>query len=157
MKLHFKQRFFSWFDSYDIWHEDGSVAYTVQGRLSWGHLLEIHDAAGSHIGTVKEEVLTLLPRFALYEGDGYVGSIKKKFTLFFKRFELDCEGWTVEGDPFDWEYTVFDQNGNVVMTASKQLFNWTDTYVLDIADPRNALRCLMIVLAIDAAACSERN
>ena len=35
MKLYFKQRFFSWFDSYDIWHEDGSVAYTVQGRLAW--------------------------------------------------------------------------------------------------------------------------
>ena len=29
MKLYFKQRFFSWFDSYDIYHEDGSVAYTV--------------------------------------------------------------------------------------------------------------------------------
>ena len=27
MKLYFKQRFFSWFDSYDIYHEDGSVAY----------------------------------------------------------------------------------------------------------------------------------
>ena len=25
MKLYFKQRFFSWFDSYDIYHEDGSV------------------------------------------------------------------------------------------------------------------------------------
>lgn len=157
MTLHFKQRFFSWFDSYDIWHEDGSVAYTVQGRLSWGHLLEIHNAAGDHIGTVKEEILTLLPRFALYEGGNYVGHIRKKFTLFFKRFELDCEGWTVDGDPFDWEYTVFDQSGNVVMTASKQLFNWTDTYVLDITDPRNALRCLMIVLAIDAAACSEQS
>ena len=27
MKLYFKQRFFSWFDSYDIYYEDGSVAY----------------------------------------------------------------------------------------------------------------------------------
>ena len=156
MRLYFKQRFFSWFDSYDIWHENGSVAYTVQGRLAWGHRLEIQDAAGSHIGTVKEEILTLLPRFALYEKDAYVGSIRRKFTLFFKRFELDCEGWTIEGDPFDWEYTVFDRSGNVIMTASKQLFRWTDTYVLDIADPRHALRCLMIVLAIDAAACSEK-
>ena len=32
MKLYFKQRFFSWFDSYDIYYEDGSVAYTVEGR-----------------------------------------------------------------------------------------------------------------------------
>ncbi|MBQ2650181.1 MAG: hypothetical protein IJF79_00915, partial [Clostridia bacterium] len=81
----------------------------------------------------------------------------KQFTLFFKRFELDCEGWTVEGDLFDWDYTVRDSAGNLIMTASKELFRWTDTYVLDIADPRHALRCLMIVLAIDAAACSHNN
>lgn len=76
MKLHFKQRFFSWFDSYDVWHEDGSIAYTVQGRLSWGHLLEIHDAMGTHLGSVKEEIFTLLPRFALYEKGEYIGSVK---------------------------------------------------------------------------------
>ena len=155
MKLYFKQRFFSWFDSYDIWHEDGSVAYTVQGRLAWGHLLEIHDPVGNHLGSVKEEVLTLLPRFALYERDTYVGSIRRQFTLFFKRFELDCEGWTVDGDLFDWDYTVSDRDGNVIMRASREFFRLTDTYVLDIADPRNALRCLMIVLAIDAAACQH--
>ena len=27
MKLLFKQRFFSWFDSYDIYHEDLSVVH----------------------------------------------------------------------------------------------------------------------------------
>lgn len=39
MKLYFKQRFFSWFDSYDIYYEGGSVAYTVEGKLAWGHCL----------------------------------------------------------------------------------------------------------------------
>ena len=46
MKLYFKQRFFSWFDSYDIYHEDGSVAYTVEGKLSWGHCLHILNPQG---------------------------------------------------------------------------------------------------------------
>lgn len=52
MKLYFKQRFFSWFDSYDIYHEDGSVAYTVEGKLSWGHCLHILSPQGEHIATV---------------------------------------------------------------------------------------------------------
>lgn len=54
MKLLFKQRFFSWFDSYDIYNEAGETVYTVEGKLSWGHCLHILDAAGNHIGTVKE-------------------------------------------------------------------------------------------------------
>lgn len=29
MKLMFKQRFFSWFDSYDIYDESGAAVYTV--------------------------------------------------------------------------------------------------------------------------------
>ena len=47
MKLWFKQRFFSWFDSYDIYYEDGSTAFTVEGKLSWGHRLHILDARES--------------------------------------------------------------------------------------------------------------
>ena len=32
MKLLFKQRFFSWFDSYDIYNEAGETVYTVEGN-----------------------------------------------------------------------------------------------------------------------------
>ena len=32
MKLLFKQRFFSWFDSYDIYDENGAAVYTVEGN-----------------------------------------------------------------------------------------------------------------------------
>ena len=40
MKLLFKQRFFSWFDSYDIYNEAGDTVYVVKGQLSWGHCLK---------------------------------------------------------------------------------------------------------------------
>ena len=54
MQLLFKQRLFSWFDSYDIYDESGNTVYTVKGKLSWGHLLEIYDRFDNHIGTVQE-------------------------------------------------------------------------------------------------------
>ena len=38
---------------------------------------------------------------------------------------------------------------------SKELFNWTDTYVIDVPDPANALCTLMVALAIDADKCSH--
>lgn len=55
MKLLLKQRFFSWFDSYDVYYEDGSVAFKVKGEPAWGHLLRIFDAPGSYLATVKEK------------------------------------------------------------------------------------------------------
>lgn len=154
MYLRFKQRLFSWFDSYDIYNEDGSTAYVVQGELSWGHRLQIYDAAGRPVGRVQERVLSLLPRFEMYLGEQSVGMIRKEFTFFRPRFQLDCNGWEVEGDVFGWDYTVWDGR-RVVMRLSKELWNWTDTYTMDIDRPQDALCCLMIVLAIDAAKCSD--
>lgn len=156
MKLLFKQRFFSWFDSYDIYDENGSTVYVVKGELSWGHRLQIYDAFGKPLGRVQERVLTWLPKFEMYVGEEYAGEIKKEFTLFRPVFTLDCHGWTVEGNFLEWDYTVSD-GARRVMTLTKEIWNWTDTYMMDIDRPEDALYCLMIVLAIDAAKCSNGN
>ena len=155
MRLFFKQRFFSWFDSYDIYDEDGRTVYTVEGKLSWGHCLHILDARGEHIGTVQEKVFTLLPKFELYIHDQYVGCIQKQFTFFQPRFDIDCNGWQVEGSFLEWDYTVREACGALVARISKELFNWTDTYVIEVANPMDALAVLMLVLAIDAEKCSR--
>lgn len=157
MKLLFKQRIFSWFDSYDIYDETGAVAYTVQGKLSWGHCLHIHDPAGNHIATLQERVLTLLPKFELYLEDVYVGCIRKEFTFFRPRFTLDYNGWRVDGNLFEWDYQILDENERQVAAITKELFHWSDTYVIDVARPEDALMTLMVVLAIDAEKCSRND
>ena len=154
MKLLFKQRAFTWFDSYDIFDEAGNTVYTVQGRLAWGHRLEISDAAGNYLGQVRQVVLTFRPRFSLFIGENCVGQLRKEFALFKPVFTLDCNGWEIEGNFWEWDYRV-TEGSRIVMTVSKELFHWTDTYQMDIADPRDALLCLMIVLAIDAEKCSR--
>ena len=157
MKLLFKQRMFSWFDSYDIYDEAGNIAYTVRGQLAWGHLLRIFDAQGNEIGCIKERVLTWLPLFEMYLNGRYVGSIRREFSLFRPRFTIDCNGWQVEGDWFEWDYHIVDAHGRSIATVNKELFNWTDTYVIDVRDPNHATCILMLVLAIDAEKCSRRD
>ena len=130
--------------------------YVVKGQLSWGHCLHILDAAGNHIGTVKERVLTFLPKFELYEHDQYIGCIQKEFTFFTPKFDIDCNGWQVEGDFMGWEYEITDGQRQVA-AISKELLHWTDTYVIDVADGRDGLCALMVVLAIDAEKCSRNS
>ncbi len=155
MKLLFKQRFFSWFDSYDIYDEQEQTVYTVEGKLSWGHCLHILDRSGEHIATVQERIFTLLPKFELYMGENCLGTIEKEFTFFKPRFHIDFCGWEIEGNWTEWDYTIVDGAGQVIATVSKELFHWTDTYVIDVPDSRNALGALMVVLAIDAEKCSR--
>ena len=44
-----------------------------------------------------------------------------------------------------------------VAAISKELLHWTDTYVIDVADGRDGLCALMVVLAIDAEKCSRNS
>jgi uncharacterized protein YxjI len=154
MRLLFKQRMFSWFDSYDIYNENGQTVFTVEGQFGWGHRLHILDSCGRHIGTLRERVISFLPVFEIYEGDTLLGTIRKELTLFRPRFTVDCRGWQVQGHFMEWDYEIFDRNGLPVAAVSKELFRWKDTYSIDVPDPANALHVLMVVLAIDAEKCS---
>ena len=157
MKLLFKQRFFSWFDSYDIYDEAGNTLFVVTGELAWGHLLRIYDANGNEVGYIKEKILTWLPKFEMYLGDRYIGCISKEFTFFLPKYNIDCNGWHVDGDLFEWDYQILNSSGRPVANIRKELWNWTDTYVIDVLDPQDALCALMLVLAIDAEKCSRRD
>lgn len=157
MKFVFKQRLFSWFDSYDIYNEAGETVYTVRGQLSWGHCLKVFDTVGNEIGTVKERIFTFLPKFEIYSGTSYIGCISKELSFFKPKYIIDFNGWHVDGDFLEWDYTIQNSAGMCIATVSKQIWNWSDTYVIDVNNPSDALYALMLVLAIDAEKCSRKD
>ena len=128
MRMYFKQRMFSWFDSYDIYDEQGNTLYVVKGQLAWGHCLKIFD-----------------------------GCIKKEFSFFKPSYDIDYNGWHIEGSFMEWDYNITDTTGNTVASISKEILHWTDQYVIDVVDENDALTALMFVLAIDAEKCSRND
>lgn len=154
MKLLFKQRFFSWFDSYDIYDEAGNTYFTVKGKLSWGHLFQIYDKEENHIGTLKQQIFRFLPHFSMYVNDHLVGEIVKDFTFFKPKFTLSFNDWEINGNWMQWDYEIRSSSKGLIATINKDLFHLTDHYVMDVIDPGNALNVLMITLAIDAIKCN---
>ena len=155
MRLLFKQRLFSWFDSYDIYDEVGNTVYVVKGQLSWGHKLAIYDASGNKVGMVVQKVLTFLPEFEIYKNGSYIGCLSKEFSFLTPHYNIDYNGWHIDGTIMEWDYSILNQSGYSIARVSKELFHMTDTYVIDVQDPGNALDALMFVLAIDAEKCSR--
>lgn len=156
MKMLFRQRLFSWLDSYDIYDEAGNPIFVVKGQLSWGHCLKIFDTRGNTVGCVKEKIFTWMPKFELYTGENhYAGCLSRELTLFRPSYNIDCNGWRIEGNFWEWDYDILDAYGHVIAIIDKELWNWTDTYTIDVANPNDALCALMVVLAIDAEKCSR--
>ena len=38
----------------------------------------------------------------------------------------------------EWDYQVTEPCGALVATVTKELFHWTDTYVIDVVNPADA-------------------
>ena len=157
MKLIFKQRILSWFDRYDIYNENGDVEYTVKGELAWGHQLRIYDSSYNEVGMIKQRILTLLPAFDLYINNNHIGSIKREFTFLKPKYYFDFNDWKVEGDWIGWDYQIVDSSSSLIATITKELFKFSDTYIIDVENPDNALCALLSVLAIDIDKCSHDN
>ena len=143
-----KQKIISWFDSYNIYDEKENIVFKVKGKLAWGHKLEIYDRDDKYLGKVVEKVISLLPKYVFFTGENEIGCMKKKITLLKPKFELECAGWTIEGDVLQWNYKV-TSGKELIMTCDKKVISLRDTYKLDIIDEKNALLCLMIALSLD--------
>lgn len=155
MRLLIKQRVFSWTDSYDVYDEEGKPKYFVKAEfLSLGHQLHVYDCNRQEIGVINQKLLTFLPAFEIEVGGIVKGEIQKQFTLFCTKYEIDYNGWRVEGDFLGWDYDVYNGCSSIIH-ISKQLLSWGDTYAIDINDPADELDGLMLVIAIDAANCTQ--
>lgn len=156
MKYTLKQRFLSWLDSYDIYDENDNVAFSVEGKFALGHSFEVYDSSHNLIGEIKQKLLSLTPTFEIYKLGECVGTIKKEFTFFTPKFDIDYRNWRMKGDIWEWDYEIY-AGDTLVATCQKELFNFTDTYVFDVFNEEDIDDVLMVVVAIDAAKCSESN
>ncbi len=158
MQLRIKQRIFSWTDSYDVYDETGAPRYEVRADFfTFGHQIHVYDKhTGRELGSIHEALFTFLPRFEIVIDGRTVGTVRKEFSLFVPHYRVDYRGWDVEGDLMGWDYRVV-QGDREVMSIEKEIFNWSDTYVLKFTNPAYEMPGLLLVLAIDAANCSSKD
>lgn len=156
MELLIRQRVFSWTDTYDVYDGQGNPKYFVKADLfSLGHRIRIFShQTGEELGVISERILTLLPRFEVSIRGRDIGSVRAEFSFFRPRYAVDYMGWQVQGDFLGWDYDV-TSGGRTVVSISRELFTWGDTYRLNFDTTADELPGLMLVLAIDAANCSR--
>ena len=104
---------------------------------------------------VVQKILTFLPKFEIYKNGSYIGCLSKEFSFLTPHYNIDYNGWHIDGTIMEWDYSILDRSGYSIARVSKELFHMTDTYIIDVQDPGNALGALMFVLAIDAEKCSR--
>ncbi len=156
-KLLIKQRVFSWGDKYDVYDRDGKPKYYVESELfTFGHKIHIYDyKTNREVAYISERVFTFLQRAEITVGGIPLGEITKEFTFFVPKYSIDYNGWTIDGDFMEWDYSIYDRNNSEIATISKELFRWGDTYSLTVENDSDEVTALVTVIAIDMMICSR--
>lgn len=156
MELLIKQRVFSWTDSYDVYDETGEARYFVEAEfLTLGHQIHVYDKrSGREVGAIRQKLFAFLPTFEIVIDGQVRGEVRKEFSFFTPRYQVDFRGWDVQGDFMSWDYQVMRGNAEV-MSISKQWLTWGDTYVLRYSNPADEMPGLLLVIAIDTANCDK--
>lgn len=150
MKLYIKQKVFSWGDKFRIYDEFGTDIYYVEGEVfSFGKKLHLYSADGTEQCFIQQKVLSFLPKYYIIIDAVQSAEVIKEFTFFRPEYTVVGPGWKVTGDFFNHEYSIGFWDSQIA-SVSKRWFTWGDTYEIDIADPKDVIMALGVVLIIDA-------
>ena len=149
MKLYIKEKVFSWGDKFHVRDEAGRDRYLVQGEVfSWGKKLHVYDMTGSEVAFIKQEVWSWMPRYHVFCGDREVAEIRREFSFFVPRYSIQGLGWEINGHFMAHDYEI-TRGGVPIVTIRKEWMTWGDSYELDIADPRDEIVALAVLMTID--------
>ena len=149
MKLYIRQKISSWADRFTVKDIAGFDKYLVEGELfSWGKKLHVTDSNGNEVAFIQQKVFSFLPKFFVFVNGRQVAEIIQEFTFFRPKYSISGLGWEINGSFMAHDYEI-TQHGRPIVTIHKEWMTWGDCYELDIAEEKDEIIALAVVLAID--------
>lgn len=157
MKLFIKQKVLSWNDKFFIKDEYGEDRYYAEGEMwSFGKKLHVYDMSGREVVCIAQKITAWLGEYHIHQDGQEIAVVRQKFSWFRPRYEIDGPGWEVSGSVWQHEYEI-SRDGMPIVSISKELMAWGDSYELDISEPRDELAALAVVLVIDCVNASNNS
>ena len=151
MKFYIKQKVFTLKDKFDIYDENQTLQYQVKGKfVSITNRLELLNSAGDLALRSNRKVLTLLPKYFVYNRENEeVATIKKLFALR-PKFNISIlnKEFYLEGNLFAHSFEILDR-GEPVASIKKKIIAWGDTYEIEIYSNENIELFLFVVIIVD--------
>lgn len=152
MKFHIKERAWTIREEFLVRDQNGQPVFKVKGKFFHiGDNLRLLDleerAEAAHI---KQKVLALTPHYEIYQNGAHWVSLHEKLLhLFGERFKIKLENgetYHIQGNIWNWDFTVSNERGDLLAEISKRISLFSDSYGVDIAQGVDVP--LMISLAI---------
>lgn len=152
MRYVVQQKIISVGDSFEVIDKDKNVKYRAKGSLLYSnHELVLYDARDNVVGRIRRVPALMEQKFEMIMNNTILGTITKKVTVLGDKFEVDVNGWYVEGNITDWNYIIYDRDQEPIIHVNKKVISLQDIYIVDFAKLSDEFIGLMVIFAIDMA------
>ena len=154
MRFHIRERAWSLTEAFVVRDDAGQPVFEVRGKFFHiGDDLVMFDIrTGQELVHIKQRVLSLLPHYEIYRNGQLWASMHEQFRLFGERFKIaGANGMTfhVDGDIWNWNFSVSDDNGNLLTQIGRQFSLFRDSYAVDVAQGVDAPFVIALAIVID--------
>lgn len=151
MRYHLRERAWHITEDFLIKNDAGQAVFEIRGKFFHiGDDLVMFDRhTHQELAHIKQRVLSLLPHYEIYRNGQHWASVHEQFRLFGERFKVTGGNgmvFHVEGDIWNWNFSVSDNYGNLMAEISRRIAIFRDHYVVDVAPGVDAP--FMIALAV---------
>jgi uncharacterized protein YxjI len=138
MRFHLRERAWSLTEAFLVRDDAGNPVFEIRGKFFHigDNLLMYDRASGQEVAQIKQRMLSLLPRYEIYRNGEHWASIHEQLRIFGERFKVQGDNgmaFHVQGDIWRWNFTVSDDNGNLLAQIGRQFSLFRDSYAVDVA------------------------
>lgn len=154
-----RQRIFSFGDNFTILDGNETPRFIVRGKVfSLGDKLALEDLNGNTLFYIEQKLFKFLPEYSIFQNNIEVAKVKKEFTFFKPRFNIESNfgQYEMEGDVFSHNFQIL-KSGRIVAEVSKEWFSFSDTYGAEISDSENQGFLLALIIVIDQVIHDNKN
>jgi uncharacterized protein YxjI len=148
-----RERLFSIKDDFWVTDADGTRVFFVDARiLSLRHALDLKDAAGRTLATIRHRLLTFTDTMEIEHDGAVVATVHKAvFSPLHHRAHIDIAGGgrlEAAGDIVGKEFEI-REGDRVLARVSRKWFRIRDTYAVDVAPGENDALMVAIAVCLD--------
>ena len=155
MHFHLRERAWSLTEAFLVRDDAGNPIFEVRGKFFHiGDDLLLYDLASrQELVHIKQRVLSLRPHYEIYRSGQHWASVSQNlFHLFGERFKVEGSNgmlFHIDGDIWNWNFNVSDDNGNLLAAIGRQFSLFRDSYAIDVAPGVDAPFIIALAIVID--------
>jgi uncharacterized protein YxjI len=154
MRYHIRERAWSLTEAFVVRDDAGNAVFEVRGKFFHiGDNLVMYDRyTGQELVQIRQRVLSLLPHYEIYRNGQHWASMHEQFRLFGEAFKVEGSNgmvFHVNGDIWKWNFSVSDNNGNLLARIGRQFSIFRDSYAIDVAQGVDAPFVVALAIVIE--------